>query len=437
MQDQSTKNQSSASGVPVSQPAAVKPAASQQSQKPQQVHPIQKVVPAQQAVKKPPEKKQFGRKKNGVLFISRQQFFLYIDGMPSIITFPFTVDVVSDLDVINEELLEEKIADIIQQQQLPPADLAVVLSNQTLFSKQVTATDVSQKKVDEEKFVNTIPFETPAVRNITLGSNIYIVVANGQLFGPLNTAFIKNGFECSLVLPEFLFGKELNLTQGLSVASAQIIMKKAQEFKAYSFIRKEVRQEEVTEEGKVVSSKFKLQVSGGKSNRMFVVSGMMVMLVGVLVAAFLFIQQNNTPPLQGAVILEAPTPIQSGPTPGPPSPTTPLLEGQLVATDSAESSSPSASVQGDTSSDITIHYTQSNSRVAYLLTERLRKLGFSAITPQLVLATGESQIAFKPSVSSTIEEIVLTEVEKQIGATTMQRTNSIQNDIVIFVGNQN
>lgn len=426
MQNQNNNNQQIAPKTPAQQ--TVIPS---QGQKQVQAVPAPFAVKQQEA-KKPPEKRQFSRKKNGVLFVSRQQLYIYIDGLARIVVFSFTPDVVRDLDVINEELLSEKISAFASQQQFPQTSFIVILSNQTLFSQQVTATDVSQKKVDEEKFVNTIPFEIPAVRNITIGSNTYTVVANEQLFAPFNTIFTREGSEFSLVLPEFLFGKELNLAQGLTTQAALLIMKKAQEFKAYSFLRKEASQEEsreINSDDKVVDSKFKLKVSGGKSNRMFVVSGMMVMLFGVLIAAFLFIQQRNTPPPQGAVILEAPTP-------GPPSPTTPVLEGQLVATDSASPSSPAASVQGDTSSDITIHYTQSNLKAAYLLTERLRKLGFVAITPQLVLASGESQIAFKPSVSSAIEEIILTEVEKQIGATAMQRTNSIQNDVVIFVGNE-
>jgi hypothetical protein len=381
------------------------------------------------AIPKPQDKKQFGRKKNGILFIARQQFFLYVDGMQSVVTFPFTPDIVSDLDVINEELLEQRIAALTQQHQIPSANFIVILANTTLFSKQVTATDISQKKVDEEKFLNTIPFEAQAVRNIIMGPNTYTVVANQQLFGPISYAFKAVGSEFTLVLPEFLFGKELNLAQGLTVVAAQDIMKKAQEFKSYSFIRKEeIHQVEVSSsDGEVQDNKLKLQMHGGKSNRMFVVSGLMVMLVGVLIAAFLFIQQSNTPPEQKAVVLEAPTPTAS--------PTVPVLEGQL-ATDSASPSTPSATVQGDTSSDITIQYTQNNTRKAYLLTERLRKLGFSTITPQIVLVSqGDSQIAFRPSVSSAVAEVLITEVEKQIGAVSMQRSNAISDDVVIFVGN--
>lgn len=397
----------------------------------QQVAPLRSQASQVQGTQKLPEKKQFGRKKSGVIFITRLQLSLYIDGLGNIATLPFTPDVVRDLDVINDELLAEKVASFSAQQQLPPASFIVILSNQTLFSKQVTATDVSQKKVDEEKFINTIPFEDPAVRNITMGSNTYTVVANKQLFVPIGDAFGHIGSEFSSVLPEFLFGKELNLAQGLTVQSAQIIMKRAQEFKAFSFVQKNSIIEERTGEGEVTNSKYTLQVTGGKSNRMFVVSGLLVMVVGVLIAAFLFIQQNNAVPPQNTQILEAPTPL-------PPSPTMPVLEGQgvQVASESAAPSTPSASVQGDTSSDITIQYTQGSMREAYILTERLRKLGFQTITPQLVLSSGEvTQIGFRPTVSGFVENLIVSEVEKQIGAVTILRTHAITNDVVIFIGN--
>jgi hypothetical protein len=386
-----------------------------------------KVVPAGE--KKLSGKKSFGRKHPGVLFITRQQLFIYIEGTTNVVTYLFTPDVVRDLDVINQDILHEKIAGLITQQQLPPASFYVILSNQTLFSKQVMATDVSQKKVDEEKFLSTIPFETPSVRDIAMGSNTYTVVANEQLFSAFSAVFAKEGSEFLLVLPEFLFSKELNLTQGLTVQSAQTLLKKAQEFKAYSFIRKDLPDEGPSVNGQTDNKKFKLQVSGGKSNRLFIIVGVLVMLIGVFLAAFLLFQQSREVEPPPAAVLEEPTPI--------PSPEIPE-EFQIVnpATSGAELATPSADVEGDTSSDITIQFTDGNAYTAELIADRLRLLGFQTITMKRISEAGSApQITFRPTVSEAVEKLIVDELGKQYGELVLRQSNSVQNDIVISLGN--
>jgi hypothetical protein len=377
------------------------------------------------AVKTPVGKKSFGRKHSGVLLITRTQLFMYVEGKADVVVYSFTPDVVRDLDIINQDLLHEKISALLMQQQVPPANFFVLLSNQTLFSKQLIATDVSQKKVEEEKFLNTIPFETPSVKNITLGPNTYIVVANEQLFSAFEEVFEKEGSEFLLVLPEFLFAKELNLAQGLSAPSAQILLKKMQEFKVFSFVKKDLPED--SQSGGGEDKKFKLQVSGGKSNRRFVIGGVLAMLVGILLAAFLYIQQTKPvqpppPPATSDVVPESVIPTE-------------IPEG-APASDAAEFATPSAVVEGDTSSDITLQYTEQNTYTAEVIAGRLRLLGFGSIVMQRVSMTGSApQIIFRPTVSEAVERLLVSELKKRYGEIILRESSVAVNDIVVFIGN--
>ena len=366
-----------------------------------------------------------GRRKSGVLLITRTQMSVYVEDMTTVPVLTFPPDVVRDLDVVNHEALKKHIEAFVTQHQVPTANFSAVLANQTLFSRQVVATDPAQKKVDEEKYLNTIPFENPAVTHVALGQNTYIVVANKGLFDPIDKAFEKIGSDIVLALPEFLFPKELGLSQGLSVQSAELLLKKAPEFKDSNFIRKQV----ITSEGGVVdeetNNKLHLQVSGGKSNKKLVIGGAVFMVLGVILAGVLLVQQNQPPP---------PVPPSQVESPAPTAIPAAIQTTDASASGSAEAqlASPSGEVQGVIAPTIIINYQPGNEERADALRLRLLRLNFSAVTlREAGIISSTTLIAHNTSVSNALVQVITAEVDEVEDSVRVHRTTTGGSDIVI------
>ena len=363
-----------------------------------------------------------GRRRSGILFISRSQLSVYVEGMTSVAVLPFPPEVVRDLDVINEEVLYKQIAALVTQHQIPTANFSAVLANQTLFSRQVTATDPAQKKVDEEKYLSTIPFDSPAVSHVTMGQNVYVVVANKGLFEPIDRAFEKVGSDLILALPEFLFPKDLNLPQGLSMQSAEILLKKVHDFKEFNFIHKEVTTDENGASQEESNKKLRLQVTGGKSNKKLVIGGVLFMVFGVILAGVLFIQQSQPLPVPPSVgESTAPTAI-------------PVTVQSNEASGSGESlpASPSGDVQGVTSPTILINYQQGSEERAEAIRLRLRNLNFSpAFLRETAITASVTHVAYDSNLSQAMVELITSQVQELEDDVRAIKTTTSGSDIVI------
>lgn len=386
-----------------------------------QATPVQKPA-GDQEVKKPS-----GRKHSGVMLITRTQLFIYIEGVEKIVTYPFPADVVRDLDVINKDSFAIQIGQLITQNQLPPANFYAILGNNTIFARQILSPDPTQRKTEEEKFLNLVPFDEPSVQHVVMGQNTYAVAANKSVYGSLSEALTPHGFEISLILPEFLFAKEANLSHGLTAENAIKLLRSMPSFKQFNFLKKEVIHEEDNQTGEE-QNKMKLQLQGGKSNKKFIIFGSSFMGIGILVLAYLLMQQN-TPPV---------------PPPKPPviaQPGTAEAPAAVAATDGASLASPSAvregSVQGVSSPIILINHSPASQQQANQLRSKLNQLGFQSVLLQNIpIQNATTKIAFQDTTSQQLRTIILAEVKNLYVPVSTFVTGNGAADIVITLQNR-
>lgn len=389
--------------------------------------PSQVANPSQPATQpnKSADKMATGHKHIGVMLITRTQMFLYIESVAIIVTYPFSTDVARDLDIVNKQLLTEQVKALITKNNLPPANFLVIAGNPTIFARQIINTNPAQKKVEEENFLNFVPFEDLATQHITMGQNNYLVAANKHFYDSLIESLKPLGFSIDLVLPEFLFAKEVNLSHGLTAESANMLIKKMPAFRNDSLLVREV----MTETGEVyVPSKMQLQVKGGKTNRLFVMCGVFFMLVGVLIAVILLTQQQNAVPPKPQNIAQPPVQTEFPVT--------------VAATDEAALASPSAipslqpAVQGAKAPVILINHSSKNTTQANQLRSKFIQLGYNAVTLQnMELQVATTRIMLSPTLAKETRQVFLAEIQKQFSTVTVQELGQNFYDVIVNLQN--
>ncbi len=175
---------------------------------------------------------------SGIAYISRSQMVLYIQGMVSIVTLPFPADAISDLDVTSQAKLNAFITSVISQQKLPLASLTLLLANDLLFAKQMMNNELTAQKLEEQAFVDMVPYEEVGVQKVPFNNGIYITVANKDFYEGVIKSFEINNFSVHAVLAAYIFSKEVNFAYPLTPQGMTLLMQKSGNFKQYNFCKK-------------------------------------------------------------------------------------------------------------------------------------------------------------------------------------------------------
>lgn len=134
-----------------------------------------------------------------VIFLDRNGFLLYSQGLHSVLQFNFAPTVIRDLEIINNELLNTQIAGLFTQSGLKPFQGVILLADSLLFEKQSSS---GQESEEEHKiFVDNLPFEH--VSSIVFGPEQLFVATNKDLYQGLCSAFMDQKATITAVVPAF------------------------------------------------------------------------------------------------------------------------------------------------------------------------------------------------------------------------------------------
>lgn len=176
----------------------------------------------------------FNNKQQGIVYLDRNIFDYYGENSTDTLRFDFS-PFISNLEIINKEDLIAQINLFIDSNKLIPSNLAIVLSENVLFTKGLPE---GTEHPDEEiqKFSDNIPFERVGIKSYKLNTGTLLVATNKDLFTTIKEAFNKKGFNTEAVIPIFNTGiNSLDPNYGLDPASAKSLMGSFERLKQGSF----------------------------------------------------------------------------------------------------------------------------------------------------------------------------------------------------------
>lgn len=95
---------------------------------------------------------------NGVIWIVKQGFYLYLQDRTDIISYSFLPDSIRFYDVIRKDLFQKEIIQFIETNKLPPLNLFVILGPDTLIEKKIVKPQLNIDQIKNE-FIDLIPYE--------------------------------------------------------------------------------------------------------------------------------------------------------------------------------------------------------------------------------------------------------------------------------------
>ncbi|MBI4084781.1 MAG: hypothetical protein HY431_02645 [Candidatus Levybacteria bacterium] len=222
----------------------------------------------------------------GVLYVDKYFFDIYSDLLGTVLRFPFAPQVVRDYDIVDKDGFLSQLRFFIQQNKIQPLALTIILSAQVLFAKQIALADPTKREAAGLSFVESVPFEFVGSVSIPSQNGVEILASNKDMYQTLKQGFATDGFSTDGVFPAILL-RDIHVTNGLTADIARRILSMSVSLRAYNFLAlpQTVSPEVKTEEGSI-------QSQSKKSNRLYVMIGVFVLLILVL-AVFIFLTNRG------------------------------------------------------------------------------------------------------------------------------------------------
>lgn len=161
-----------------------------------------------------------------VIFIDQDKINYYDRSLPAVLTFPFTKELISDLEVVNSAALHLQIKSFVDNNKITPSQMMVVLSPNVYFEKEFPETAEFHQDSELQKFIDTIPFENISTKIYKLAAGSRLLATNSDLYQNIKTAFENVGFIIEAVVPVFILGKDITIVNNLDTREAGTMLER-------------------------------------------------------------------------------------------------------------------------------------------------------------------------------------------------------------------
>jgi len=365
-----------------------------------------------------------------IIFLDRNGFIIYQDTLSNVWQFPFSQDVVQNLDVINKVQLVNSIRSFIQTNKVIPSNVIIILSDSVIFQKDLTTLQqTSQKpqqldqqksaglivgeKEDQEKeiknFLDNVPFEEVLAKVI---NNTKIVAVNKDLLEGVVLPFKEIGCFVEEIVPAFMYQQYIDFSGGLSQDIARIVLQQTDLLKLGNML---TSQQKVETQQDSDDQPQKEQKEKPNNLRQFILVGIFVLLLIILVIVYLTL--GRTAPARPSPNVPSPTPaLRVEPTEIEPTVTPLAIDLQAIK--------------------ITIVGNKETEVIANALKNLLTKSGFQNIATEDSTnpIPARSSMVFSKSVPDEARQKAIAEIKKIFPDILVQEGQELESVITIILG---
>lgn len=220
----------------------------------------------------------FVKKQPGFLYLDKNGFYFYETGLTLVVSLAFLSTSVRDMDVVNGSSLINQIKSFVDQYQLAPASIAVILSPNITFEKDFMNLGREAVKEGVDKFLDTVPFESALSKEYAIEKGVKVIAANDDIYRELKLGFEKCFFSIDSVIPYQMLGQDQALIRNLTTENATQLLKRVDHLKQFNMIsverNKTITQNIPEKKGAVQSKKPKV--------RLYAMIGIFVALFAIL-----------------------------------------------------------------------------------------------------------------------------------------------------------
>lgn len=223
------------------------------------------------------------KKLPAILYLDKNGFYFFEDGLPSVVSLAFLATSVRDMDVINGASIMTQVKSFIEQYKIPPGIINIIVSPNITFEKDFV--DLTPEALEEKtkNFVDTIPFESVMSKKYPIDKGAKVIGWNEELYLELKMSFEKNSFIVDQVIPYQLLGTDQALIQNFNQENAVQLLRRIDHLKQFTMLTIQKEKPQVTQNSndkkstKPKQSKTRLYVMGGIFLILFIILGYMLL----------------------------------------------------------------------------------------------------------------------------------------------------------------
>ncbi len=223
------------------------------------------------------------KKQPAILYLDKNGFYFYEEGLPGVISLAFLATSVRDMDVINGASIMTQVKSFIDQYKIPLGVINIIVSPNITFEKDFV--DLTSDALEEKtkNFVDTIPFESVMSKKYPIEKGVKVIGWNEELYLELKMSFEKNSFVIDQVIPYQLLGSDQALIQNFTQENAAQLLRRVDHLKQFTMLTVPKEKPQVTQNAddkkssKPKQSKTRLYVMGGIFVILFIILGYMLL----------------------------------------------------------------------------------------------------------------------------------------------------------------
>lgn len=181
------------------------------------------------------------KKQSGILYTEKNKAVLYVTGAQNPMVMQFPRDIVKHLEIVDETKFQQLIVHFLVRHELKPMNLLIVLGSDITFEKELDNTPLSLLHVEEEKFLDIVPFHQIITKTFRINGKAYIIASNRSFTDKLIDTLHEESFSVLGVVPFSMM--HIKLPELKTHADLPQLLKKIDTFKHYN-LHVELEQQE-------------------------------------------------------------------------------------------------------------------------------------------------------------------------------------------------
>lgn len=255
-----------------------------------------------------------------VVCITRSTITCVGAGLKEPIAAPIPDTIFRDLEVVDHEGFSEFFDAFIKKHKIPTAQIALLIDARLCFQEPLKMPEEKDAPpLDEEafmhEFLENVPLQHPIAKIYTHGAEKTIIATNQTIIKLLQEVCIANGFSMVAALPLHLAAPEVR--GDITPQQAEGVLRKFGGLGALSFPLEE-KQKDSSEED--MFARQNLPHPPQKNNRLFVLVGIFIILIGILIIVYLLMGRSSAGSKTAARTSYEPA-LSPALSPAPPTPT--------------------------------------------------------------------------------------------------------------------
>lgn len=206
-----------------------------------------------------------------LLYIEPNKCSFQLWGLPSSLQLSIPWEIAHDGEIMDKEKFTALFQTFLQTNSISQTSVAIVLSPQMTFEKNLSQGESSNQPIDAQGFIESIPFENVIMIRITLDKTDYIVATNKDIVDLYKNILTAQHCTVILAVPETIFQQFIPQLQ--ESPDLQIMLEKLDIMHEYSFLKNENLQLQST--GQQLKSK-------QNPLRLIVLTGVFIILIIII-----------------------------------------------------------------------------------------------------------------------------------------------------------